>query len=161
MSTVTLSIDPKSTLVDSLRRIGGMYVNDLGFIPSDKLGASPMGTARTPLEFSAEVAGFNRYVASVLQGQTVTRTPEERDAYVKSIDSFEKAKQAVDSSVELLADAVAGLDEEGMIREVTTPWEETVTAYRLASMCLMHMMYHDGQINYIQSLYGDSENHWA
>lgn len=160
MSTTTISIDPKTTLLDSVRRIGGMYANDLSFVPSDKVAGCPMGSARSPLDFTAEVAGFNYYVASTLKGNSA-KTPEEREAFQKSIDSLEKARQALDSSVETLADAISSLDEEGLTREVSTPWGDTVSAYRLANMCVMHMMYHDGQINYIQTLYGDCENHWT
>lgn len=161
MSTAAVSIDPKSILIDSIRRIGAMYVSDLSHVPEDKLGACPMGAARTPLDFTAECAGFNFFVASALNGEPFSRTPEEREAFVKSIDSFDKAKQAIEASVETLADAVSHLGEDDLTREVTTPWGEATTAYRFANMAAMHMMYHDGQINYIQSLYGDDANHWA
>ncbi|MFY9234616.1 MAG: DinB family protein [Fimbriimonadaceae bacterium] len=161
MSTAAVSIDPKATLIDNLRRVGGMYVNDLAHIPAEKLGESPMGAARTPLDFTAECAGFNYYVASTLKGEQITRTQEERDAFRNSIDSFDKAKQALEASVENLADTVSNSTHEDLAKEVVTPWGEPTTAHRLAIMCVMHMMYHDGQINYIQALYGDAENHWA
>jgi hypothetical protein len=35
-----------------------------------------------------------------------------------------------------------------------------MSKFALAHLASIHMMYHDGQLNYIQSLHGDGEIHW-
>jgi len=161
MSTAT-AFDLKSALLSQLTQITDAYVSDLGFIPADKMTVSPMGKARTPVDFTAECAGFNFMVAKTLAGEAIQpRSDEERQAYYASLDTYDKAVVEFKKSVEALKTGLEGATEEHLFSETTTPWGMTVTVYRLLTMAMGHMMYHDGQINYIQSLYGDDQNHWG
>jgi len=56
--------------------------------------------------------------------------------------------------------ALRGLSDEELDREVTAPWGAPFKALFLAGVVASHMEYHGGQVNYIQSLYGDAEMHW-
>ncbi len=161
MSTAT-AFDPKTEVIKSLTDTTKMYLSDLAWIPEDKLGLAPMGKARPPLEFTAECAGFNKFVAAVAQGEEREVPSEEaRQAYYASVDTLEKAKQELSSSVDALVAALEALDHEALFRATTTPWGMESTVYQLATMCSRHMAYHDGQLNYIQALYGDDGNHWS
>lgn len=158
----TTAYDPKTAMIERLRMTGETYVADLSFIPADKLGLSPMGAARPPLEFTAECAGFNLFVAALADGETpARRTDEERAAFEASVNSFETAKQVLMGSVDKLISALERLDEEGIHRAVQTPWGQETTILGMSGMAATHMSYHDGQINYIQALYGDADNHWG
>src|SRR5438105_4948338 len=106
MSTTATGIDLKKILIDNIQAVGSMYATDFGFLPKDKLGASPMGKARNPIEFTAECAGFNLFVAGLVRGQTITRTDEERAAYYASLDTGDKAIQALNESVLALTGAL-------------------------------------------------------
>ena len=150
-------MDIKESIINQIKYTSANYLKDLGFIPDDKLSASPMGSARPPLEFTAECAGFNFYAARAINGEEQEApTQEVRDAYFAAIDTREKANEALSSSAEALITAVQGAD---MSSEVSVAWGEPMPVARLATMCSYHMMYHDGQLNYIQTLYGDSESH--
>jgi hypothetical protein len=55
-------------------------------------------------------------------------------------------------------DAIQSVSEDQTAEEIQTPWG----GYSLARCCLhayWNMVYHEGQINYIQTLYGDFEEH--
>lgn len=161
MSATTLKISPKQELIDSLRQLGQLYVSDLKYIPEDKLDAVPMGSARTPISFTAECAGFNILVSRILKGETVGfPSKEEGQAQEAKITSYEDCRRAILDSVEVLADTIADMSDEDLGKIVVAPWGEEKTALRMAHVCAMHLMYHDGQINYIQALYGDAEVHW-
>jgi hypothetical protein len=162
MSTITTGINAKQFLIDYVRKASETYLGDLSHIPQDKLNEIPMGVARPPLEFTAECIGFNSFVAKIVSGvEFARRTPEEREAFFKSIDTFDKAKAGLEDSVNELVGALSALDDEGLAKEVATPWGATMTAFALAHTAASHMSYHDGQINYIQALYGDGEIHWG
>jgi hypothetical protein len=160
MSTATLTL--KDNLLEQLRDGGKMYVRDLGFIPADKVGECPMGCARTPLAFSAEVAGFNMMLAAMISDEAVPMpSAEERAAMENAVTSVEQASAMVTQSVEKLAQAVEALPDEALGERVTTPWGTESRRAELVNIAITHMAYHDGQINYIQTLYGDGESHWG
>jgi hypothetical protein len=161
MATAT-AFDPKTALITQLNDVCKSYITDLSFVPKDKLGASPMGKARTALEFTAECAGFNKYVAKLVAGEIVEpRTEEQVIEYRASLDTFEKVSEELKSSVTALTTALSNATGDHLHTSTTTPWGMEATIYRLASMASSHMIYHDGQLNYIQSLYGDDQNHWS
>lgn len=144
-----------------LQRYSDMYAADLAHLSNDHLHQVPMGAARTIASFTAEVAGFNRLVAAILRGEPASMPdPETVDAFVQSIDSIGKAQELVKSSANEICEALASVGAEAAQAEVLAPWGEPTTKINLASMAASHMMYHDGQINYIQSLHGDAVNHW-
>ncbi|HVL40460.1 MAG TPA: DinB family protein [Fimbriimonadaceae bacterium] len=162
METATApAIDYKQLMIDTIRQAGATMVKDLRHIPEDKLNVSPMGCARPPLEFVAECAGFNGLIARAIRGEAgEIPSQEQRRAYYASIDTFEKAQNALENSVEALASALEQATDADLLRTTAAPWGEQVPIYRLASLCGYHMSYHDGQLNYIQCLYGDDKFHW-
>jgi hypothetical protein len=162
MSTTATSFDLKQLLVERVRRIGKSYLSDLSFIPEDKLGVSPMGKARSPIEFTAECAGFNLWVARTFRNEPDDAAKKEtRAAYLASLVTAPLATRAFEESIEVLATAIAETPDEELFREITMPWGSAAPLHEAAAMATAHMMYHDGQINYIQSLYGDDDNHWG
>jgi hypothetical protein len=162
MSTTATAFDAKAALLEQIRRMGDLYISDFTHIPEDKVGVCPMGVARTALNFTAECAMFNKFVTGLATGNPSARpSDEERHAFYASIDTADKAKDLLKGSVDGLAAAIEGLDDEALFAPATAPWGEPTTVYKLAGMATMHLMYHAGQINYIQSLYGDAENHWG
>jgi uncharacterized damage-inducible protein DinB len=52
------------------------------------------------------------------------------------------------------------LNEADLDREVTMPWGATFPIATAIFLPASHMTYHDGQINYIQTLLGDAKFHW-
>lgn len=153
-------LDAKRILIDQIRDIAKFFVNDLGYIPAEKLGASPGGVARTPLDITVECAGINAMAAALLLGEVSNHGPEAHAQALAANDTLEKASQLLLTSAERLADAVAHLDEAGLCDEVTVPWGQKMTKYEVAGFAASHMSYHEGQLNYIQALYGDGEMHW-
>jgi hypothetical protein len=162
MSTTATQLSAKTLLQNVITRTSGMIIQDLAFIPEDKLNVSPMGCARTPLHFTAECAGFNMYVGKLLAGEVAERpSPEVREQFYASIDTLEKATEAIRSSADKILAGLENADDEMLMKEIQAPWGATVPVYQLVQTAGVHMGYHDGQINYIQSLYGDGENHWS
>ena len=156
------TIDAKAELLAFMDQTLHLYKVDLPHIPADKFSGSPMGVARSPQDFTAECIGYNKFAASTMRGETYPqRSPEDRAAFIASLDTPEKALSALEASVDALKSAVNGLDEKGLCETVTAPWGAQMSKYRMALSATSHMFYHEGQVTYIQALYGDNENHWA
>lgn len=155
-------LDLKSFLAEIVTAKAKTLADDLGHLSAEQLSASPMGVARTPLHFVAECIGFNMLVAGALEGKPSERPPlEEREAFFASIDTLEKARRGLEASARAIASALEKADNDRLTAQVAAPWGETLLVYRLVYAAADHMAYHDGQVNYVQSLYGDAENHWG
>ncbi len=162
MSTTATKFDLKQHLIDTVNRIGETYVNDLAFIDKDKQAQCPMGAARPATEFTAECAGFNFFISKAITGEGAEMPSEEaRKQFYADHATGEKAAAVFTASVGALRAAIEGATEESLMTEITLPWGDAVPGYRAVQMCTAHMMYHDGQINYLQALHGDAENHWG
>jgi hypothetical protein len=162
MSTTATELSMKTFLANFVEKIGTAYANDFNHIPADKQMESPMGVARTATIFTAECASFNRWIIKIIAGEEVVRPDEEaRKAYYGSFDTGEKAVLELNSSVADLAVAIRGCDEDAMGSTVTMPWGAPMLLAEAIQMAAVHMAYHEGQLNYIQSLYGDGESHWG
>jgi hypothetical protein len=145
-----------------LLNVQDRLIKDLKAIPTERQGASPMGAGRAPLNIVAECAWVNQRVATVLiNGVPPPRpAPEERDALLNSYDTEEKALTYLQTSTQEVIQALDALPEERLAETTEFPFGRPITLLFLAQFAAIHLMYHDGQLNYIHTLYGDTETHW-
>ena len=88
------------------------------------------------------------------------RAPEEREAYLNSFDTAEKVLAYLDSSCAELVEAIDGFDDNEWGDVTNFPFGRPMTFFGVAELPSIHQFYHDGQLNYIQTLYEDREIHW-
>jgi len=131
----------------------------LKYTPDDKLDWVPMGAAKTPRAIIVECAAGNKWMAAELRGEEnaagVWRDTKAVDYPTRgALAEFVEASQA-----EVLA-AIEALTEEQLDQKRKVFWgEETVRD--LMWLGMIHTNYHVGQLNYIQTLWGDTEMHHA
>jgi uncharacterized damage-inducible protein DinB len=156
------ALQPKVHLRTLLERVHHMVVKDLQAIETEKLTASPGGVARDPLHIAAELGMANRYFADYLATRQLAPrpSPEEREAHMRSFDTLEKALTYLDQETQNLLSVIDGLDENTLGETTNDMFRLPMTLFAVAEFAAMHMMYHDGQLNYIHTLYGDKEIHW-
>ena len=154
-------LDVKAYLIASLKQQHGRLVKDLQALPPETHLKSFAGCARTPLYMVAECAWVNGWIAELLEGGPAKRmTDEEEEAFYGSVDTAEKALAMLDASVAKLKAAYDSLDAETLGDITDKPFGRPVPLFQPAFLPISHLMYHDGQLNYIQSLYGDDKIHW-
>ena len=137
--------------------------NDLRAIPEDKVNVSPGGDARPALHIVAECATVNGQIAACLStGAPLPRlSPEEREAHLRSFDTAEKALAFLDQETQKLLEAIDALDESTLGDVSREVMGRPLTRFGIAELPAVHMMYHDGQLNYIHTLHGDRQMHWS
>jgi hypothetical protein len=151
----------RDSLIELIEGAGKDYVKDLESLTTDHLTASLGGAARKGADFSYEVAIVNQRVAARLRGDDPGPWPFEAWATVPEEHASQEALiDLVSKSVSEVTEALASLSDEELIAPVMIGENET-SRYKLASVVLIHLSYHDGQLNYIQSLNGDAEIHWV
>lgn len=152
----------RESLASQLRTTSEKYCRDLSHLPAEKLGESAGGAARSPLAFTAEVAGFNYLIAKMVRGETVAiPSAEERAAYEATVHDLESATSAVQGSVEEMIATMEAADDAQLATEITAPWGSQIRPIGLLNIAVTHMAYHDGQINFIQTLLGDTDEHYG
>lgn len=154
-------LNVKEYLVNSLRMQHGRLVKDLNTLPEEARAKSYAGCAKSPLTMIAECAWVNGWIVEVIEGGPAKRlTDEEEAALFGSVDTTEKALAMLEESVAKLSAAYEALDENTLGDLTDKPFGRPVPLFQVASLPIGHLMYHDGQINYIQTLHGDDKIHW-
>lgn len=135
-----------------------LLVKDTKFIPDEKFAFCPMGCAKTAKDILAEIANGNIMFANVFTGAESDESFGKRVAQASTLADL---GELVMESAAAVVDAIDSLDEADLDREVKMPWGATFPLWQAILLPVSHMTYHDGQINYIQTLLGDSGFHWV
>jgi hypothetical protein len=160
MNTIT-GLDVRAGLTTWLQTVNAFYCKDIMALPADKLDASPGGVARTPRQVTAEVIWLTKWGTAMLTGQEAPAMGEEaQTAIAAHLTTTQSFCDNITSATNEFVAAINSASDETLMKMVTPPWQMDAPAHAVASIIVNHIWYHDGQLNYIQSLYGDEKNHW-
>ncbi|MBL8059831.1 MAG: DinB family protein [Chthonomonas sp.] len=146
----------------SLENAINIVSKDLNALPEEAFTKSFGGQARTVADIVYELNVVNDYFGALLRGESPPpfdpsqgwiKAPADFNQKSEIIAAFDaaakRAKETVDAmTVEELSKPIEG-DDAGR------------TVYNRASMLSTHLMYHSGQFNFIQTMLGDGDWHWA
>ena len=125
-------------------------INDMG----DKAAWSPLDKGRTALNQVAECALMTGACIGIIQAKAVPAFDWE--AFGKAQAELEANPEALLAALATNTDgliaAIEGLSAEDAATEITMPWGATYTLAGLADVNYWNNTYHEGQINYIQTL---------
>lgn len=148
-------------LIQRIRDAGSCFSADLNAMPEESLDRSPGGKARTAFDLTYEVVGLNRIVACRAKGEQALS--DDTEGWVRAPESYKNKATAIvdfEDSIRELVDALGQVTDERLRAPVETPFGALPLA-RLAEIVPRHIMYHSGQLNYIQTWLGDEVFHWA
>lgn len=150
-----MAIDLKALLKERIEETAALWAKDLAAHRDDQLITRPSETARSLADIAWETITINRRVATRLRGET----PGPIDGFPvcppEMANRVALAEQMAASAQEILA--AAG---DSMEREIPLPNGEKESVFSYGEFALMHMQYHLGQLNYVQTVYGDTDIHW-
>lgn len=138
----------KEFTMDSAR----MLCKDAGYIPEERLDWSPMDCANSAIAILTACADTNFEMAAAMKGGAVEKLPEGLD--------FQALKDRLMESAQAVCDAIDSLSDADLEGETQMPWGIAFPTSQAIFLPASHMSYHDGQINYIQLLLGDTKFHW-
>ena len=127
---------------------------NLKFIPEDKLGWKPAPTAKSAYEIIAHITGVLDCMKPVLEGQPWT-PPQ-----FTTPTSLGEAQAMLTRAGEAYAAALGRVPPEELGKMVTVWGNYTVPLGRAAGMPVVDLIHHHGQIAYLQTLLGDTEDHF-
>lgn len=151
----------KENALKGLNRVIDLYNKDLAALPEEAFDKSFGPKARTVADFMHEINMVNDSLCKELRGEGRPEWPDE--GWVKAPENL-KSKAAVLEAFQASSDAavatVESLPESAMEEIVKTEMGEFPKVDRIRFMSI-HLWYHLGQINFIQTLLGDDEWHWG
>jgi hypothetical protein len=129
------------------------FLYGLERVPDDRLNWSPGGAASTPLQLAGKTAVFLSFVSHVLQ----TRTPPNFDApRPEPPNTREEANAVVNAAFTQLRKVVSEFTEGDLRQTAPAPWGDTPIGALLLWISGL-ILYHQGQLNYLQLTYGDED----
>jgi len=157
---IMAELDLRAHLRMTTERAYRNLVNDLNALDEGKASGSTDAATRPAIKMVAECGAVNGTLAGLLTtGAAAMPSPDERAAYYAAITTRAEALAALDVGTQKLYAAIDGV--------AADRWGETVqtmlgpmTLLAAAGFAALHMMYHDGQLNYVHLLHGDNEMHW-
>lgn len=106
--------------------------------------------ARNALDLCNECIELNWKFAAPFAGTTPSEYQPSKDA--------KSAADNLEASTAALANVVRSLDESALTNEFELPWGKA-PGKMILQIANLHLAYHAGQLNYIQTLYGDKVFH--
>lgn len=134
-------------------------------VPADKLDWSAGGAARSVLNQMQEIAISGDWFVPILRDRQVPAFDEharkESGRLMKENDTLEKCVAAAQAGTSALCRAIAAFPSDALEDELVMPFGGGMRL-SMADIMTLHrdnMVYHTGQINFVQLLLGDREMH--
>lgn len=136
-----------------------MLFNSAKRVPEEKLTWSPLDHGRTVLSQLQECAiAPHFYLVYLKPGyQSPFHGYEEASEYSKQFDTLEKCEMKCREMTAELAEAMRQVTPDRLSELHVMPWGQEMAISTIAGLHYWNNVYHLGQINYIQTLYGDRE----
>ena len=158
-------MDYKEHAVSATQKAYDMLYRTARAMTEEKLQWKPLDQGRSVIDQLQECARVPRWIAGVLRLRALPPTSEgerakalEESKQWKTLDQLESVFR---NHLEQLFSAIREFPEAELEKKITLPFGRGVER-TLAEMMLLpqqNAIYHIGQINYIQTLYGDLEMH--
>ena len=155
-TTVEMAVNANRQAADALARTAKA-------MPDDKQTWKPLDEGRSALDQVVECGGgMNLFMSRILQNRALPEmNPREHERMVAENDTMEKALALLEKGTVALLSAIESFPKEHLGDTIRLPFGGGMdrTFEEVMFMPYWNMTYHTGQINYIQTLYGDREMH--
>lgn len=153
-------MDVKCLSLNGLRVAFTLFEKDLKALPEEAFTKKFGDVTRTVADIVTEVNLVNDHIGMTIRGEEPFDWPE--GGWITAPAGFDNKEVILASfrtSSQRILETVEAFSEEDLLGKVQTEHGETDRFERCRFMA-MHLHYHSGQLNFIQTLCGDTEWHW-
>ena len=163
-----LTIDPTSEVVAQAKgkivRYSERMLHLLSFVPDDKLTWTPSPTAKSSLRIVAHSAVTSKRFADIITGNMPERMPSPEE-FFKGLDEAGEKITTRESVIALMKETTAELCK--ALDTVTAANIDSMPCSPFGAIAMQfwmeegsaHMAGHTGQLEYMQTIWGDLDNH--
>lgn len=133
---------------------------DLEALPESAFTQKFGPKTRTVADIIFEINLVNDHIGMVVRDEEPFEWPE--GGWICAPEGFASKQVVIDAFMKSsgkILETIESMSEEEICGSITTERGET-TRYERFQFMAMHMWYHSGQFNYIQTLFGDDDWHW-
>lgn len=158
--TLEIVAQAKSQLEASTARLLHLF----SFVPDDKLDWSPSATSKSALRIITHVARSDRFFANVIAG-TMPEVMPTVEEFFTGLHAADPAITTRESAAALLQESTAkllGALDTVTLETIDAPCDSPVGAYPprfWIGIANEHRITHTGQLEYLQTIWGDLDNH--
>ncbi len=141
------------------------FLKTFSFVPDDKLNWTPAPTSKSCLRLAAHIAVSGHFMAAALRGEKMPYGSFEEmfakiDEQEKSITTREAAVSAIEQSVVAVHAAQDSITPERLAGSIDMPGGHQMPMAAFVMLPGRHIFDHASQVDYIQTMWGDLENHF-
>lgn len=157
--------DARKYLASITRMMSQTVSRTAPFTPSDKRNWSPMGSARTTLDVAQECAEALEMGSGWIKTGQFTAPDRQvmtarAEALKKNPPKLEDLQARLQKAAEQYAQDLEKVPVERWTQMTTSPFTgQQMPVGALLGLPVFNMIYHWGQINYVQTMLGDTEMH--
>ncbi len=152
-------MEPSTAATKSLQNAYRLFLSDLEILPEEAFTRKFAEKTRTVADIAYEVSLVNDHSSMILRGEEPFAWPE---GWVKAPPELTHKAQVIDAFTQTrdkVMETVNRFSEEALSEPITTPEGPSTRGASVRFMTL-HMWYHLGQLNFIQTLLGDDRWNW-
>lgn len=153
-------MDLKANILGGLQTAVTFFLKDLEALPEVAVFARHGGNSRSAADIAYETMLVNDEMRAMIAGESGPVWPE--DEWTRAPETW-KTKATVIEEFKASADKLIALAESFGTNEfevIVKSEKSERTRFERFQFAAMHTMYHCAQLNYIQSMLGDSKMHW-
>jgi hypothetical protein len=148
-----MSLPEVESTLKYLRMAEDRFLYGLERTPDDRLNWNPGGATLTPLQLAGKLAGIVAFFAHFV---ITDEMPERPRGAADTTPTREAVVAQLNASFARLREVVEGLTEDDLAREIQVPWGRA-TVREAVSWVPNIFGYMQGQLNYCQLAYGDTD----
>ncbi len=152
-------MDVQTLTLRPLRRACALFLNDLNVLPEEAFTRDWGGKARRVVDLVHEVNMVNDDIARTVRGEPIIEWPEGWITAPPEMNSKAAAIAAFETSSQALLAAFEAVPADRLLEPVECDGEMT-DRYERSRFATLHLWYHLGQLNFMQTLLGDDQFHW-
>ncbi|RYG26371.1 DinB family protein [bacterium] len=145
---------------EALKGACALFMQDLLALPEEAITKKFSPATRTVADIVYEVNLVNDHVGMIMRGEEPFDWPD--GDYVRAPEGFDTKQVVIDAFAESSARIVATAESFSAekLREPLETDQGTKTRGERCGFMTVHLWYHSGQLNFIQTLLGDAAWHW-
>lgn len=153
-------MDYRNKLVEMTQTATDVLFNMAKAMPADKLDWKPLDNGRSVMDQLEECAKSPMFFISLIAPETSTQNSEHNvEQDVNQTLTIDKWETQCKNNTQKLLDLLNQLNDEELEQQVELPWGGTASKADVIGFQHWNLVYHQGQISYIQTLYGDFDLH--
>lgn len=153
-------------IIEATRRAASEAFKYARQVPADKLNWKPLDEGRSVLDLCREMAACPQWADMILKGQPMPSFSEEElvemDKAQAHLTTAELCEAECMKNLETFFETVRTFPDDRLNEKYTLPFDggQTITMAENMEYPLWNLTYHQGQIAYVQTLYGDRKMYW-